>query len=70
MVCSHSYSYSRVLRSRTTNLINIAENYYGADYPDEDLPWDDEFDVNPYQYRTGNASDLEDFDERDYNGEK
>ena len=43
-----------------------AENYYGADYPDEDLPWDDEFDMNPYQYRTGNASDLEDFDEREF----
>ena len=43
-----------------------AENYYGADYPDEDLPWDDEFDMNPYHYRTGNASDLEDFDERDF----
>ncbi|KAK3944671.1 hypothetical protein QBC46DRAFT_373994 [Diplogelasinospora grovesii] len=36
-----------------------AENYYAADYPDEDLDWDDEFDHNPYQFRT----DLEEFGE-------
>ncbi|KAK3955256.1 hypothetical protein QBC32DRAFT_253434 [Pseudoneurospora amorphoporcata] len=38
------------------------ENYYAADYPDEDLEWDDELDRNPYDYRTGNASDREEFD--------
>ncbi|KAH7632168.1 hypothetical protein B0T09DRAFT_261754 [Sordaria sp. MPI-SDFR-AT-0083] len=38
------------------------ENYYAADYPDEDLEWDDELDRNPYEYRTGNASDREEFD--------
>ncbi|KAK3357494.1 hypothetical protein B0T25DRAFT_160662 [Lasiosphaeria hispida] len=27
-----------------------AENYHTADYPDEDLDWDDELDRNPYRY--------------------
>ncbi|KAL8347043.1 hypothetical protein RB601_003365 [Gaeumannomyces tritici] len=40
-----------------------AENYYAADYPDDEVATDDEFDRNPYLYRTGNASDLEEFDE-------
>ncbi|KAJ4304435.1 hypothetical protein N0V88_002048 [Collariella sp. IMI 366227] len=43
-----------------------AENYYAADYPDEDLDWDDEFDRNAYHYTNQNASDMEEFDERDF----
>ncbi|KAI0481619.1 hypothetical protein F4859DRAFT_426963 [Xylaria cf. heliscus] len=39
-----------------------AENYYTADYPDEEVATDDEFDQNPYAFRTGNASDLEEYD--------
>ncbi|KAI1110284.1 hypothetical protein F5Y14DRAFT_369063 [Nemania sp. NC0429] len=39
-----------------------AENYYTADYPDEEVATDDEFDRNPYSFRTGNASDLEEYD--------
>ncbi|KAI2470413.1 hypothetical protein F4781DRAFT_179368 [Annulohypoxylon bovei var. microspora] len=39
-----------------------AENYYAADYPDEEVASDDEFDKNPYSFRTGNASDLEEYD--------
>ncbi|KAJ2987655.1 hypothetical protein NUW58_g4383 [Xylaria curta] len=39
-----------------------AENYYAADYPDEEVATDDEFDKNPYAFRTGNASDLEEYD--------
>lgn len=42
----------------------VAENYYTADYPDEDLDWDDQFDRNPYRFATGNGSD-EDEDEDD-----
>ncbi|RWA12140.1 hypothetical protein EKO27_g2967 [Xylaria grammica] len=38
-----------------------AENYYTADYPDEEVASDDEFDKNPYAFRTGNASDLEEY---------
>jgi Transcription factor Iwr1 len=40
-----------------------AENHYTADYPDEEVASDDEYDRNAYNYRTGNASDLEEFDE-------
>ena len=40
-----------------------AENYYAADYPDDEVASDDEFDRNPYLFRTGNASDLEEFDD-------
>ncbi|KAL1844058.1 hypothetical protein VTJ49DRAFT_5809 [Mycothermus thermophilus] len=43
-----------------------AENYYAADYPDEDLDWDDEFNRNPYHYTNQNDSDMEEFDERDF----
>ncbi|KAF3769870.1 hypothetical protein M406DRAFT_66331 [Cryphonectria parasitica EP155] len=42
-----------------------AENYYTADYPDDEVDSDDEYNRGAYQYRTGNASDLEEFDERD-----
>lgn len=39
----------------------IAENYYTADYPDEEVASDDEFGYNAYAYRNGNASDLEEY---------
>ncbi|KAI1816211.1 hypothetical protein GGS20DRAFT_539360 [Poronia punctata] len=39
-----------------------AENYYTADYPDEEVDTDDEFDKNAYAFRTRNASDLEEYD--------
>jgi hypothetical protein len=45
---------------------HVAEDYYAADYPDEDLDWDDEFNRNPYHYLNQNASDNEEFDERDF----
>lgn len=44
---------------------NAAENHYTADYPDEEVDSDDEFDRNAYNYRNHNASDLEEFDEDD-----
>lgn len=43
----------------------IAENYYTADYPDDEVDSDDEYNRHAYDYRNGNASDLEEFDERD-----
>jgi len=43
-----------------------AENYYAADYPEEDLDWDDEFNRNPYSYTNLNDSDREEYDELDY----
>lgn len=42
-----------------------AENYYTADYPDDEVDSDDEYDLHAYDYRNGNASDLEEYDERD-----
>ncbi|KAI0165763.1 hypothetical protein GGR57DRAFT_135051 [Xylariaceae sp. FL1272] len=39
-----------------------AENYYTADYPDEEVASDDEFGQNLYAFRNGNASDLEEYD--------
>lgn len=44
--------------------MTTAENYYTADYPDEDLDSGDEYGLGAYNYR-GNASDQEEFDERD-----
>ncbi|KAG4025253.1 hypothetical protein MFRU_062g00060 [Monilinia fructicola] len=41
------------------------ENYYTADYPDAEVDSDDEYNRNAYAYRTGNASDLEEFNEDD-----
>jgi len=37
----------------------LAENHYTADYPDEEVASDDEFDRNAYHYRT----DLKEYDE-------
>ncbi|RYP83204.1 hypothetical protein DL769_001400 [Monosporascus sp. CRB-8-3] len=42
-----------------------AENYYTADYPDDEVASDDEYDMNAYAYRTTNASDLEEYDMED-----
>jgi hypothetical protein len=39
----------------------IAEDYYGADYPEDEVASDDEHDREVYQYRK-NADDLEEFD--------
>ncbi|CZR66860.1 uncharacterized protein PAC_16761 [Phialocephala subalpina] len=40
-----------------------AENHYTADYPDEEVDSDDEYNRNAYHYRTHNASDLEEFED-------
>lgn len=44
----------------------LAEDYYTADYPDDEVASDDEYGRDPYHYRNGNASDLEEFDEDAY----
>ncbi|KAI1078449.1 hypothetical protein F5B20DRAFT_229917 [Whalleya microplaca] len=46
-----------------------AENYYTADYPDEEVASDDEYDQNAYIFRNGNASDLEEYDLKDESDE-
>ncbi|KAI0480873.1 hypothetical protein GGR56DRAFT_293909 [Xylariaceae sp. FL0804] len=38
-----------------------AENHYTADYPDDEVASDDEYNRNAYSYRNGNASDLEEY---------
>ncbi|KAG6062299.1 hypothetical protein E4U32_002542 [Claviceps aff. humidiphila group G2b] len=40
-----------------------AENYYAADYPEDEVDSDDEFGRQAYMYRHGNNSDDEEFDE-------
>ncbi|KAG5959902.1 hypothetical protein E4U58_004817 [Claviceps cyperi] len=40
-----------------------AENYYAADYPENEVDSDDEFGRQAYMYRHGNNSDDEEFDE-------
>lgn len=40
---------------------DTAENYYTADYPDDEVASDDEYGRDAYHYRTGNASDLEEY---------
>lgn len=47
-------------------LIALAEDYYGNDYPEDELDSDDEFDRKAYKYRNG-ASDDEEFD-KDFDG--
>ena len=39
----------------------IAEDYYGADYPEDEVDEDDEFGVDVYKYRK-DASDDEEWD--------
>ncbi|KAI0024764.1 hypothetical protein F4780DRAFT_724900 [Xylariomycetidae sp. FL0641] len=40
-----------------------AENYYTADYPDEEVASDDEYGQNPYAYRNNASDDEYDLDE-------
>lgn len=42
-----------------------AEDWYGADYPDDEVASDDEFDRNAYGYRAG-GSDDEEYDEHTF----
>lgn len=49
------------------NRANLAaENYYTADYPEDEVESDDEYGRCAYGYRNGNASDDEEFDNMDY----
>lgn len=44
-----------------TSTLLTAEDYYGADYPEDEVASDDEYDRDIYQFRK-NADDLEEFD--------
>jgi len=39
----------------------VAENHYTADYPEDEVASDDEYDQDPYRFRNGNASDNEEY---------
>ncbi|KAM0447242.1 hypothetical protein ACHAQK_000789 [Fusarium lateritium] len=43
-----------------------AENYYTADYPEDEVESDDEYGRHAYGYRNGNASDDEEFDNENF----
>jgi hypothetical protein len=47
-------------------LAHAAENHYTADYPEDEVDTDDEFDRHPYLFRNDNASDEEEYDNRFY----
>ena len=40
----------------------LAENYYGADYPEDEVELDDEYNEDPYRFRNNRASDEEEYD--------
>ncbi|RDA84530.1 hypothetical protein CP532_1496 [Ophiocordyceps camponoti-leonardi (nom. inval.)] len=40
-----------------------AENHYTADYPEDEVESDDEYDIRPYGYRISAVSDDEEFDQ-------
>ncbi|KAK1598506.1 uncharacterized protein LY79DRAFT_246300 [Colletotrichum navitas] len=42
-----------------------AENHYTADYPEDEVDSEDEYDRHAYLFRNANASDEEEFDARD-----
>lgn len=43
-----------------------AENHYTADYPEDEVDSDDEYNRYAYLYRTGNASDNEEYDNNNF----
>ncbi|KAH0494257.1 hypothetical protein TgHK011_000883 [Trichoderma gracile] len=47
-----------------------AENYYTADYPEDEVDTEDEYDRHAYMYRNANASDEEEFDDDDYDSDE
>lgn len=38
-----------------------AEDYYAADYPEDEVASDDEYGRDDYHFRTSNASDMEEY---------
>ena len=43
-----------------------AENYYTADYPEDEIDSEDAFDRQAYCFRNANASDDEEFDQDNF----
>lgn len=42
--------------------VSAAENFYGADYPEDEVDHDDEYNRQAYKYRQKGAADDEEFD--------
>lgn len=62
-----TFLYSRFPCCFETRLTDLpAENYYTADYPEDEVASDDEFDRLAYNYQNGNASDNEEYDDREF----
>jgi hypothetical protein len=55
------FAFRPVCRSPTDTCAD--ENHYTADYPEDEVESDDEYGRDDYRYRTGNASDQEEFDD-------
>jgi hypothetical protein len=57
-----SYPTKPRFTSTFTDYVPTAEDYYGADYPEDEVASDDEYDRDAYQFRGKNTDDLEEFD--------
>lgn len=44
----------------------VAENYYTADYPEDEVDSEDEYDRQAYCFRNANASDDEEYDQNNF----
>lgn len=66
MVCCYFWMRPPIVFKKTNGANLSAENYYTADYPEDEVESDDEYGRRPYGYRNGNASDDEEFDNMDY----
>ncbi|KAI9166846.1 hypothetical protein HJFPF1_02961 [Paramyrothecium foliicola] len=60
----HRYMVGEEDEDEAANPHSVAENHYTADYPEDEVDTDDEFDRHPYLFRNENASDEEEFDNR------
>lgn len=49
---------------------SAAENHYTADYPEDEVDSEDEFNRNAYYFRNRNASDDEEYDQDAYDEEE
>lgn len=47
-------------------LTEPAENHYTADYPEDEVDSEDEFNRNAYYFRNRNASDDEEYDQDEF----
>lgn len=51
------------MRRPSLTTVSIAENHYTADYPEEEVETDDEYDLNAYNYRKNDSDNESDENE-------